>query len=48
MTSVVKAASEAQADEFINSFNDKYETILGERGVTLSAAAPAYRLAPPF
>ena len=30
------AARAAQAQEFITSFNDGYQTILGERGVTLS------------
>ena len=30
------AAKAAQADEFITSFQDKYETVVGERGVTLS------------
>ncbi len=30
------AASSAQADEFIDAFPDKYDTIIGERGVTLS------------
>jgi ATP-binding cassette, subfamily B, bacterial len=31
-----QAACEAQADTFINSFNEGYETEVGERGVTLS------------
>jgi ATP-binding cassette subfamily B protein len=30
------AAEAAQADEFIQSFEKKYETVIGERGVTLS------------
>jgi len=30
------AAQAAQADEFINTFEKKYETVIGERGVTLS------------
>jgi ATP-binding cassette subfamily B protein len=30
------AARAAQADEFINTFEKKYETVIGERGVTLS------------
>jgi ATP-binding cassette subfamily B protein len=30
------AARAAQADEFIQSFDKKYETVIGERGVTLS------------
>jgi ATP-binding cassette subfamily B protein len=33
---VMDAAISAQADEFINIFPDKYQTIIGERGVTLS------------
>ena len=33
---IVNAAKEAQADDFINSFDQGYETVLGERGVTLS------------
>jgi ATP-binding cassette subfamily B protein len=33
---IVQAAKSAQAHEFILSFNDGYETLLGERGVTLS------------
>ena len=33
---VVKAAKEAQAHEFIVSFENGYETIIGERGATLS------------
>jgi len=33
---VINASKSAQADEFINTFPDKYETIIGERGVTLS------------
>jgi ATP-binding cassette subfamily B protein len=33
---ISKAAVSAQADEFIDSFPDKYDTIIGERGITLS------------
>ncbi len=33
---IERAAREAQAHEFITSFNDGYETEVGERGVTLS------------
>lgn len=33
---VVKAAKEAQAHEFITSFENGYETVIGERGATLS------------
>lgn len=33
---IVEAATQAQADEFIRSFNQSYETEIGERGVTLS------------
>jgi ATP-binding cassette subfamily B protein len=33
---VIEAAKSAQADGFINTFPDKYQTIIGERGVTLS------------
>lgn len=33
---IEKAAKSAQAHEFILSFNDGYQTVLGERGVTLS------------
>ena len=33
---IVEAAKAAQAHEFILSFNDGYETIIGERGTTLS------------
>lgn len=32
----VRAAKIAQADEYINSFNDGYSTILGEKGTSLS------------
>ena len=31
-----QAANSAQAHEFISSFNEGYETVIGERGVTLS------------
>jgi len=33
---IIRAAQAAQADEFIRSFQDGYQTIIGERGVTLS------------
>ncbi len=33
---VVTAAQQAQADEFITTFDQSYETVIGERGVTLS------------
>jgi len=33
---IVEAAKAAQAHEFIQAFEDGYETIIGERGVTLS------------
>lgn len=33
---IVNAAIAAQADDFIRTFNEGYETIVGERGVTLS------------
>ncbi len=33
---IEEAAKAAQAHEFITSFNDGYETVIGERGVTLS------------
>lgn len=32
----VEAAKAAQAHEFINSFPERYDTVIGERGVTLS------------
>ncbi len=36
MEDIEAAARAAQADEFIQSFEKKYETVIGERGVTLS------------
>ena len=33
---VLEAAEAAQAQEFIDTFDQKYETVIGERGVTLS------------
>lgn len=36
MEEIFKAAKAAQADEFIDSFPNKYDTKIGERGVTLS------------
>ncbi len=36
LNAVISASQSAQADEFIDNFPDKYETIIGERGVTLS------------
>ena len=33
---IVNSAEAAQADEFINSFDKRYDTVIGERGVTLS------------
>jgi ATP-binding cassette subfamily B protein len=36
MEEIIGAAREAQAHEFILSFEDGYETIIGERGTTLS------------
>jgi ATP-binding cassette, subfamily B, bacterial len=36
MEEIQAAARGAQADEFIQSFEKKYETVIGERGVTLS------------
>ncbi len=35
-TEIEAAARAAQADEFIQSLPDKYQTVIGERGVTLS------------
>lgn len=36
MEEIIEAAKEAQAHEFIMSFENGYETIIGERGTTLS------------
>ena len=36
MDEIIAAARAAQAHEFIDGFTNKYETIVGERGVTLS------------
>lgn len=36
MPAIEQAALAAQADEFIRSFQDDYDTVIGERGVTLS------------
>ena len=36
MDEIIAAAKAAQAQEFIEGFTNKYETIVGERGVTLS------------
>lgn len=36
MDKIIEAAKEAQAHEFIMSFENGYETIIGERGTTLS------------
>jgi ATP-binding cassette, subfamily B, bacterial len=33
---IMEAAEQAQAHDFIESFSEKYETVIGERGVTLS------------
>jgi ATP-binding cassette subfamily B protein len=36
MDEIVNAAKEAQAHEFIMSFENGYDTVIGERGTTLS------------
>jgi ATP-binding cassette, subfamily B, bacterial len=36
MSSIENAANAAQAHEFITSFQESYDTVIGERGVTLS------------
>ncbi|KKP89608.1 MAG: ABC transporter-related protein [Parcubacteria group bacterium GW2011_GWA2_36_10] len=36
MAEIIKAAKLAYADDFINSFSEKYQTFVGERGVRLS------------
>jgi ABC-type multidrug transport system fused ATPase/permease subunit len=36
MEDVIDAAKSANADEFINTFKDKYDSIIGERGMRLS------------
>lgn len=33
---IIKAAKIARVDEFVDKFPDKYETLIGERGITLS------------
>lgn len=33
---VIEAAKLAMADDFIRSFPEKYKTVVGERGVTVS------------
>jgi len=33
---IISAANAAQAEEFVETFEKKYETVIGERGVTLS------------
>ena len=51
---IEQAAQDAQAHDFITSFADGYDTVVGERGVTLSgrepqasAPAPAVLARPP-
>ena len=36
IASITEAAKAAQANDFIDSFKDRYQTVIGERGVTLS------------
>ena len=36
MQDIIQAAKDAQAHDFIESFKDGYQTVLGERGVTIS------------
>ena len=39
MDEVIAAAKAAQAHEFIEGFTNGYDTIVGERGVTLSGSS---------
>lgn len=39
---VIEAAKLANAHDFINNFPHKYDTIIGERGVTVSGKAKGY------